>query len=370
MEPNTNYRRILIRGLNWLGDAVMSTPALLRLREAQPKAKITLATPSKLSALWQNHPAVDEVLTLDKSVFASAKRLKAAQAEVAILFPNSFRSALEIVLSTIPERIGFRGSGRSLLLTRAIQHPPGYLKMHRRSAPEVKQLIASSPQAPSAPPPSAHQMHHYLQLVGTLDANTAPLPPLLAVTSSEVASFRSKFQIRSNPLLGLNAGAEYGPAKRWPPERFVNAAQTVLQNSTARVLIFGGPADKPLAAQISAALASSFPDRVISVAGETSLRELMAGLKLCSVLLTNDTGPMHLAAALGVPVVGLFGSTSPELTGPGLPGSFPGILLRKPVPCAPCFLRECPIDFRCMHGVGSDDAAYAVLALLKAALSF
>ena len=163
-------------------------------------------------------------------------------------------------------------------------------------------------------------------------------------------------------MIGLNPGAEYGPAKRWPVERFAEAANKLYRKISCEFLIFGGSGDVPLADQLLALLPTpGSKGHVVSLAGKTNLRDLMAGLKLCDVLLTNDTGPMHLAAALGTPVVVPFGSTSPELTGPGLPGVPYHQLLKSDVPCSPCFLRECPIDFRCMKGITVERVTAAVL---------
>jgi len=162
----------------------------------------------------------------------------------------------------------------------------------------------------------------------------------------------------------MNPGAEYGPAKRWPVERFIAAAQEIQKRTNCVWLLFGGTGDAAITGQIAASLRAS---RVAfhALAGQTTLRELMALLKLCRVLLTNDSGPMHVAAALGTPVVVPFGSTSPELTGPGLPGDPRHRLLKSDAPCSPCFLRECPIDFRCMQGIGVERAAAAVGEALK-----
>jgi heptosyltransferase-2 len=163
-------------------------------------------------------------------------------------------------------------------------------------------------------------------------------------------------------LLGLNPGAEYGPAKRWPAERFAAVARAVSRkHGNCAWLAFGGAGDWQLCGDI-ARLAG---EGVMNLAGKTSLRQLMALLKLCRVVLTNDSGPMHVAAALGTPVVVPFGSTSPELTGPGLPGDPRHRLLKSTAPCSPCFRRLCPIDFRCMTGITPDHVTASLLQLLS-----
>jgi heptosyltransferase-2 len=186
------------------------------------------------------------------------------------------------------------------------------------------------------------------------------------VTDEEIASAKRKFGLEniSFPIFALNPGAEYGPAKRWPAEKFVTAAREIQKRTNCHWLFLGGKAD----VQTSETIASSIghrPSSISNVAGQTSLRELMALLKLSRVLLTNDTGPMHVAAALGTPVVVLFGSTSPELTGAGMPSDPRHRLLKSDAPCSPCFLRECPIDFRCMKGISVERVIEAVLDTVK-----
>jgi heptosyltransferase-2 len=169
--------------------------------------------------------------------------------------------------------------------------------------------------------------------------------------------------VLDRPLVGLNAGAEYGPAKRWPLERFADAARSLAARTGARFVIFGGKADLPLAHDLAGRLGEGIPRTIL--AGQTTLAELMAALSLCRVLVTNDTGPMHLAAALGVPVVAPFGSTSPELTGPGLPGAPRHRLLLGQAACAPCFLRTCPVDFRCLRSITPEAVVAATLEAMS-----
>jgi heptosyltransferase-2 len=235
--------------------------------------------------------------------------------------------------------------------------------MHKRTPVEVRALIAGGQTAScQSIPATAHQLHEYLHLAAALGANPAPLAPLLAVTEAEVAAARAKFGVASDrPLFGLNPGAEYGPAKRWPAEKFIAAAMEIQRQTNCVWLLFGGKNDDALSQQIFSALNhSSFT--IHNFCGKTSLRELMSLLKLCRVVLTNDTGPMHVAAALGTRVVVPFGSTSPELTGPGALGDAQHRLIKSDAACSPCFLRECPVDFRCMNGIAVEQMVAAVLA--------
>ena len=362
--------RLLIRGVNWLGDAIMSTPALARLREALPGAHLALLTHEKLAGLWEQHPAIDEVITFAKneSTWHVARRLRAGRFDAALILPNSFRSALEPWLARIPRRIGYATHGRSLLLNERVAQRADAVTMHKRSVAEVRALAAGQ-RAPAtdfanrSTRPAAHHVHQYLHLAAALGADATPLAPRLQVSAEEQARVRAallgKAETAAGRALtwfGLNPGAEYGAAKRWPVENFIAAAQAIHKRTNCAWVIFGGPADRELAEQIRAAVPSA-----ISVAGRTTLRELVVALSLCRVVLTNDTGPMHVAAAVGTPVVVPFGSTSPELTGPGLPGDPRHRLLQSNAPCAPCFLRECPIDFRCMKSITVERVVAAVL---------
>jgi lipopolysaccharide heptosyltransferase II len=360
--------RLLVRGVNWLGDAVMTTPALQRLREHFSGAHITLLTHQKLAEVWQAHPSLDAVITFaqGESPWSIARRLRQEQFQTALIFPNSPRSAFEAWAARIPIRIGYARPWRSWSLTLAVQDRPQRIAMRKLTAAEVRRLCrtgrkpcaASSPNTPGA----THQTREYLHLAAALGASPEPLPPRLAIATEEVqaASMNFGLDAAGRMFVGLNPGAEYGPAKRWPLQRFAAVAREIGPRLGCAFLIFGGRSDIPMARELEAGLSrASVP--VLNLAGRTSLRELCALLKLCRVLLTNDTGPMHVAAALGTPVVVPFGSTSPELTGPGLPGDPNQRLLKSNAPCSPCFRRTCPIDLRCMNGIGVREVTAAVL---------
>ena len=360
-------RRILVRGVNWLGDAVMATPALLRLREKFPAAHIALLTPEKLRELWLNHPAVNETISFapNENIFSIGKKLKAGKFDLALMLPNSPRSAIEVFLAGIPQRIGYARPWRNFFLTQPVAPRADVVKMRKRSEPEIRRLISQNPESriqnPEIPK-SAHQIFEYLNLAAALGANPEPIAPQLFVTPEEIDAAKEKFGLEkiTQPIFGLNPGAEYGPAKRWPVEKFIAAAKEIQQRANCTWILFGGRGDLQLATQIEFETQNS-KFKIQNLTGKTSLRELMSLLKLCRVLLTNDTGPMHVAAALGTPVVAPFGSTSPELTGPGLPGDARNRLIKSDALCSPCFLRACPIDFRCMNGIGVESVVEAVL---------
>jgi heptosyltransferase-2 len=377
--PGPVIHRILVRGVNWLGDAVMSTPALLRVREAFPDAHVSLLTPSKLADLWLHHPAVDATFPLGphESILDVARQLRRGRFDLGIILPNSPRSALEMWLGRVPRRVGYATAWRRWFLTDALAQRPGHVAMHKRSPGEVRALTAGRCEpTPDRVPTEAHHIFHYLHLVGAVGANPEPLAPQLFLTPSEVEATARRFGLPmpgpgQPPWFGLNAGAEYGPAKRWPRDRFVAAAVALQRRLDCRWVIFGGRGDVELAnsivaeipapGDVSGATRRPAGPSVYNLAGQTTLRELCAALSLCRVLLTNDTGPMHVAAAVGTPVVVPFGSTSPELTGPGLPADPRHRLLLADVPCRPCFLRECPTDFRCLNGITVDQVVTAVL---------
>lgn len=359
-------RRILVRGVNWLGDAVMTTPALVRLRERFPDARITLLCHEKLRDLWTTHPALDDVRSFasDESPFDVARRLRPEGFDLAILFPNSMRSGLEAFLARIPQRVGVSRGLRNVLLHRVVRRDRSLVEMRKRTPAEVRRLQSLGDRDPEPVSASSHQIHHYLGLVAAVGADPAPLPPILGLTPTERAHAWGELfpEEPGVPVLGLNAGAEYGAAKRWPAERFADVANRIHAVNGCQVLIFGGPSDRHLADQVAARIESA---RVTILAGRTSLRQLVAYLGCCDVLVTNDTGPMHVAAAVGVPVVVPFGSTSPDLTGPGLPGDPRHSLLRTRLACAPCFQRTCPASFRCMDGIPVDRVVEAVTGILR-----
>jgi lipopolysaccharide heptosyltransferase II len=372
-------RRILVRGVNWLGDAVMTMPALQRLRERFPQAHIALLAPEKLRALWQHHPAVNQIMSTGpkSGVIHVARMLARERLDLALVLPNSPRSALESWLARVPQRIGYARPWRSWMLTRAIPARPGHVPMRKRSPAEIHRLIRSADDPTRNPKPEAgsrkpetrsvpgHHLFNYLHLVSVATgADPEPLPPRLFVSPDEIEAACRKFDLNgvTGPVFGMNPGAEYGPAKRWPTERFIAAAREIQNRTNCVWLVFGGTNDVGVGDAIRSALRPS-PRALRNLVGQTSLAELCALLKRCRVLLTNDSGTMHVASALGTPVVVPFGSTSPELTGPGLPGEQRHRILKSAAPCSPCFLRRCPIDFRCMNGIGVEQIVEAVLQI-------
>ncbi|NOS72782.1 MAG: hypothetical protein HOP33_23010, partial [Verrucomicrobia bacterium] len=235
-------RRILVRGVNWLGDAVMTTPALMRLREKFPHAHITLLTPEKLRDLYLHHPALDETISFGAGagLFTVSQKLRAGNFDMALVLPNSPRSALEVWLAVIPWRIGGVWPWRNWFLTDVVPPRTGAVKMRKLKDTDVHQLVAdiSKVAIPPITSPSAHHIHQYLHLVATLGGDESALPPMLAVTDEEITAAKKKFDLEncSAPRFALNPGAEYGPAKRWPAERFIAAAVEIHRQTNCQWL--------------------------------------------------------------------------------------------------------------------------------------
>ena len=319
--------RLLVRSSNWLGDAVMSIPAVEACKTGRPDLHLTVLAPAKLAALWRRVPAVDEVIAIDsgESPLALGRRVK-ERFDAALLFPNSLRSALEARALGVRHVVGYPGHQRRWLLKRV---------------------------PPFAPDSGGHHANRFMRLAGFCGASVSTGNPMFA---------RSKQSARAKPRIGVCPGAEYGPAKRWPAERFAAAMREFQAKRLAEWILFGVAGDAPAGDAIAAGCDFEVTNRI----GKTSLDQLMDELAACDALLTNDTGTMHLAAFLGVPTVAIFGSTEPDLTSPL--GDFHRVLRQK-VECSPCFLRECPIDFRCMTRIEPSEAAAALHRALGAVTS-
>ncbi len=332
-------KKILVRGPNWLGDAVMCEPALRGLRRLFPDAHITLLVKPAVVDLFAGHPALTRVLTYDtkgrhaglSGKWALAGQLRRQGFDLAVLFQNAFEAAFLTFLAGVPRRYGYATDGRSLLLSDPV------------AVPDRSMLV--------------HQVRYYWDLLKPLGLTGDPPAPELVVLPEEEQAMAGRFVqsglTATDVVVGINPGSTYGEAKRWLPERFADVTERLCRTirespgQHVSVVIFGAKGEEPLGEEIAGRLSS----RSLVLSGATTIRELMAAVKRCSVLLTNDTGPMHMAAAFQVPVVAIFGPTDWRTTSPF--GSAHAIV-RQPVDCAPCLLRECPIDHRCMTRVTVD----------------
>ncbi|MDQ3117833.1 MAG: lipopolysaccharide heptosyltransferase II [Verrucomicrobiota bacterium] len=312
LDPkNLKPFRILIRGSNWLGDSIMSIPALRAIKRGRPDAHITVLAPAKIAAIWRLVPEVDEVISLGEKSLWQARSLirRRPRFDAGIVFPNSLRVALELWLAGVPRRVGYAGHRRRWLLNQVVR------RVERKGPPR-------------------HQVEDYLDIARSLGGDAEAGEIALVARNGEAKQ------------IGLCPGAEYGPAKRWLPDRFAAVAAAI----GGKWVLFGMEKDAAVGAEIATALG----DQCRNLIGQTTLEQLIEELQKCRLLLTNDTGTMHLATLLGVPVVAVFGSTEPTLTGPLGRDNH---VVRHQVECSPCFLRECPIDFRCMKAVSVEEVA-------------
>jgi heptosyltransferase-2 len=333
---------ILVRATNWVGDAVMSLPALRALRERFPQARIAILAKPWVADLYRREHVCDSLIPYTagtwREKFAAARELRLGHFDTAILLQNAFEAAAIAYLAGIPERIGYARDGRSFLLTHSIPVPRGG---------EIPR----------------HERFYYLELLrraGLLDALPASDSIRLEAASLARAAGQDRFRALglSEIVIGLSPGAAYGAAKRWLPERFAEAANRVAIEQNASVAIFGSASERALCQSVAAAI--TVP--VKNLAGETTLAEFIDLAAACRVYLTNDSGAMHIASALGVPTVAVFGATDDQTTGPSGPLAR---IVREPVDCSPCLKRECPIDHRCMTRVSAARVAETALDLLK-----
>jgi heptosyltransferase II len=322
--------KILVRATNWIGDAVMSLPALRALRSSYPEAHIAVLAKPWVASLYEGERSIDRIVPLEGAAglrdwglkWNATSALRKEGFDLAVLFPNSFESAAMAFLSGAKRRIGYAREARSFLLTDAVPLP-------------VKGEIPR------------HERFYYLEMLrraGIIDA----LPDVHEIRLHGAGAARTRgealFTARGIglPVVGVSPGAAYGGAKRWLPERFAEASSQLAERIGGSVAVFGSVGEKSMCDEVAAASGGT------NFAGDTTLREFIDMTAACNLFLTNDSGAMHIAAALGVPSVTVFGPTDETATGPS--GAH-ARLLREPVECAPCKLRECPIDHRCMTRV-------------------
>jgi heptosyltransferase II len=335
--------KILVRAPNWIGDAVMAIPALKSIRRARAGCEISILARPAVADLLSAEAFADHVLQYDfrgchqgwMGRERLAGELRREKFDIAVLLPNSFEAAWLGWRAGIPERIGYARDGRGLLLTRAIR----------------------APQAGEIP---KHESHYYLELLrraGWIEAAQPLERPRLHISNSareaaEAVLRRAGARERAWRC-AIAPGASYGAAKCWPAERFAILADRLISECDADVIFFGTAAEKDIASRIRAGMKAP----AVWLVGETSVSQLAALFAACSVFVGNDSGAMHVAAAAGLPVIGIFGSTDPEGTAP-LTEQF--TLIREPVSCSPCFLRRCPVDHRCMRRISVDSVFSAI----------
>ena len=322
--------RLLVRAPNWLGDAVLSLPAVRDLRRSFPESRLEVLARPWVAPLYGAVPEVDAVRD-SRGVADDAAAVRGAF-DAAVLLPNSFASALAVWRAAIPERWGYATDLRAPLLTRR-------------------------PRVPASVRGRSQVYYYRAMLAGVgLDVSAAA-DASLRCPEEWWARGAARLGDDGAAWIGLNPGAFFGPAKRWVPERYAAAGDLLARHTGARVAILGGAEERVLGEAIAAGMRA--PARMLC--GETTLPELVGVLSRLRLLVTNDSGPMHVAAALGVPVVAVFGPTDWRETAPV---GARHRLVREPVHCSPCLLRECPIDHRCMRRITVDRVADAALDML------
>ncbi len=324
---------ILVRATNWVGDLVMSTPALAAIRKSYPGSRISVLVRPPLEGLLKGNPAVDDIILYDKKRYKGpmgiaklARELRRRRFSRAILLQNAFEAALIAFMANIPIRMGYSTDGRGLLLTHGV-------KVARKTREK-------------------HQVYYYLDMLEALGLKSAGEKPRLYPGKEDRrdgANILKEHGIsRGDLIVGINPGAQYGVAKKWYPERYGTLADRLIKNFGAKILIFGGAGDVSVAGTVEASMKGG----CVNLAGKTSLEDLMALAGKCRLFVTNDTGAMHVAAALGVPTLAVFGSTDPVATGPFGKGCR---VVRNPVYCSPCLKRTCPLKhYKCLESVSVD----------------
>ena len=324
-----DFSNILVRATNWVGDAVMSLPALRAIRERFSTARISVLAKPWVADLYGRESFIDEIILYSgQSPWRTGHQLRSRRFDCAILLQNAFEAAWIAWLARIPTRIGYKRDGRQLLLTRAVNVPkPGEIPRHER--------------------------FYYLELL-----RRAGIIP--ALPESEAIRLGSGAVPSAKRVIGVSPGAAYGNATRWLPERFAEAAGGLAAARGASIALFGSKAERDLCEQVAQRLNGC---QVVNYAGQTTLAQFIDLASACELFLTNDSGAMHIASALGIPTVAIFGATDDTTTGPT--GSNARVI-RQPVECSPCLLRECPIDHRCMTGVSAERVVKEALDLLGA----
>ena len=357
MAPTAGTPRILVKAPNWVGDCVMATPAIEFLRRTFPEAQIDAVARRGAAGVLLDNPHLSSVIVADERKLDPEirRRLAAQRYDAAAILPNSFGSAWMAWRLGIRRRIGFARGGRSLLLSHRISYEP-----YEWQTPTPKALTRKciAPRDGPAAGLPRHMVHYYLRVaVHTAQALGAAVAapdddsavalhlPVNADSAGHVSELLAKHRLNTHPLLvGINPGAAYGGAKRWAPELLAEVADALVETHDARIICTASPGESNLTDEVQAHASST----IYRLGEEVDLRGLTALIARLAVLVTNDSGAMHVAAALGTPIVAVFGPTDWNVT---KPWSRRARVLRDSPECAPCFLRECPIDHRCMTGV-------------------
>jgi heptosyltransferase-2 len=326
-------RRILIRSANWVGDALMTTPAIHAVRKQFPGARIILLAKPWVSPIFRHNPHIDDLCLYDAGhrhaglwgKWQLSQELKTGRFDLAILFPNSFEAALIVFWAGTRYRLGYATDARAPLLTHRVYMQSAFKKLH--------------------------QINYYLNLLEETSIATHGNQMVLKLSTEEQCLAAETLQdlgiTPEDTLIGFNPGAQFGTAKRWLPGRFAGLSRRLNKHWRAKSLIFGSYSEKELGQRI----AHQIGENAVNLCGKTNLRQAIALIAQCDLFITNDSGLMHVAAALDIPQVALIGPTNPHITGPINPRS---LVIQEPVACSPCLLPDCPIDHRCMQRITVD----------------
>lgn len=333
--------KILVRSTNWIGDAIMTTPAVRTIRQNFPKARISMLAQPWMADVFAASPHVDEIIHYEKKgrhagligMLRLSRELRRKKFDMAILLQNAFEAALIAKLAGIPIRAGYKRDARSMLLTHGIT-----------IRPEIRK---------------EHQVYYYQALLADLGLSCGRNELFLQLSEKDL-DFAHKFckGLGSGPVIGINPGAAYGPAKCWPAESYGLLAANLHRENGGKFMVFGTRAD-----QETIDIISSYGTGFIhGLAGKTTLGQAMALISLCDAFVTNDSGLMHVAAATKTPLVAIFGSTDPIATGPFAERA---VIVQKELDCRPCLKKHCRADFRCMLDISVEEVAGAVRGLLE-----
>jgi len=336
----SGIRRILVRATNWVGDTVMTLPALEAVRENFPDGEITVLGKRWILPLLENHPAVDRVISIEKpgrfpadfrEYLRVAGKIRNRRFDLAVLFQNAFEAAFLAWLGGVKLRLGYNTDGRGCLLTHRVARDRAVLE--------------------------GHQVGYYLSILRAAGWAATDRDPVLHAAPGarrEARRLLADCGVAEGALLvGLSPGAMFGRAKRWPAERFARIGDWAAGRWGAGILVMGSEKE----ASVCGRVCSAMQNRAVNLCGRTSLAVAVAVIERCGLFVTNDSGLMHVAAALGVPTVAVFGSTDPKATGPRGPRTR---IVMHDTPCAPCLQRECPGDYQCLVSIGPEEVWQAM----------
>lgn len=330
--PREGINKILIRGTNWVGDAIMTLPAVASIRATYPKAHIAMLVKPWVADIYKLFSALDEIIIYENKfdspagVFKLAQKLREKKFDLAILLQNAIEAAIIAVAARIPLRAGYDSDARGLLLTNRVKRTD-----------EIKKV---------------HQTDYYLEMVKALGCVSVgrEMHMETKINLAEAQNILRKFLPGEigKPIIGMAPGATYGPAKKWFPERFAEVADKLAEKFSVQTIVMGGKSDEETIREV-VKLASS---KLINLAGRTTLQEAIYLISQCRIFISNDSGLMHIAGALNIPTVAIFGSTNPVTTSPV--GS-KSVIVRHEVSCSPCLKKNCPTDFQCMKMISVND---------------